>query len=74
VLILCPGWRKAQLVFEVLKKYSTCSRPLRPMLIILGKKKEEAETVKIQGCKNIFFFIFLMMLENNVGCLNVRKL
>eukprot|EP00076_Gallus_gallus_P025424 XP_015147963.1 putative ATP-dependent RNA helicase TDRD12 isoform X2 [Gallus gallus] len=53
VLILCPGWRKAQLVFELLRKYSTCSRPLRPMLIILGKKKEEAETVKIQGCEII---------------------
>uniref|UniRef100_A0A8C3Q2R9 Putative ATP-dependent RNA helicase TDRD12 n=1 Tax=Chrysolophus pictus TaxID=9089 RepID=A0A8C3Q2R9_CHRPC len=53
VLILCPGWRKAQLVFELLKKYSRCSRLIRPMLIILGKKKEEAETVKIQGCEII---------------------
>ncbi|XP_031471217.1 putative ATP-dependent RNA helicase TDRD12 isoform X3 [Phasianus colchicus] len=53
VLILCPGWRKAQLVFELLKKYSRCSRLIRPTLIILGKKKEEAETVKIQGCEII---------------------
>ncbi|XP_042677658.1 putative ATP-dependent RNA helicase TDRD12 [Centrocercus urophasianus] len=53
VLILCPGWRKAQLVFELLKKYSRCSRLSCPMLIILGKKREEAETVKIQGCEII---------------------
>ncbi|NXC45782.1 DBP2 helicase, partial [Penelope pileata] len=52
-LILCPGWKKAQLVFELLKKYSRCSRQLHPVLIILGKKKEEAEMVKIQGCEII---------------------
>ncbi|XP_021264068.1 putative ATP-dependent RNA helicase TDRD12 isoform X2 [Numida meleagris] len=53
VLILCPGWRKAQIVFELLKKYSRCSRLLHPVLILLGKKKEEAEAVKIQGCEII---------------------
>uniref|UniRef100_A0A8C2TU52 RNA helicase n=1 Tax=Coturnix japonica TaxID=93934 RepID=A0A8C2TU52_COTJA len=53
VLILCPGWRKAQLVFELLKKYSRCSRMLHPVLIILGNNKEEAETAKIQGCEII---------------------
>ncbi|NXK48384.1 DBP2 helicase, partial [Chauna torquata] len=49
-LILCPGWKKAQLVFELLKTYGRCSRQLHPMLIILGQKKEEAKRVKIQGC------------------------
>ncbi|XP_009708180.1 PREDICTED: putative ATP-dependent RNA helicase TDRD12 [Cariama cristata] len=49
-LILCPGWKKAQLVFELLKTYETCSRQLHPMLIILGQNKEEARSVKIQGC------------------------
>ncbi|XP_065590318.1 putative ATP-dependent RNA helicase TDRD12 [Cyrtonyx montezumae] len=52
VLILCPGWKKAQLVFDLLKKYGRFSRPLHPMLVILGNKKE-AETMKIQGCEII---------------------
>ncbi|XP_010085158.1 PREDICTED: putative ATP-dependent RNA helicase TDRD12 [Pterocles gutturalis] len=52
-LILCPGWKKAQLVFELLKTYERCSRWLHPMLIILGQNKEEAESVKIRGCEVI---------------------
>ncbi|KFU95995.1 Tudor domain-containing protein 12, partial [Chaetura pelagica] len=49
-LILCPGWKKAQLVFDLLKTYEKCSRRLHPMLIILGQNKEEARSVNIQGC------------------------
>ncbi|KAG6940620.1 tudor domain containing 12 [Chelydra serpentina] len=53
-LIICPGWRKAQLVFELLEKYGRCSRPLRPVLILLGLNKEEAKNVKLQrGCEVI---------------------
>uniref|UniRef100_A0A674KGI2 Putative ATP-dependent RNA helicase TDRD12 n=1 Tax=Terrapene triunguis TaxID=2587831 RepID=A0A674KGI2_9SAUR len=53
-LIICPGWRKAQLVFELLEKYGRCSRPLHPMLILLGLNKEEAKNVKLQrGCEVI---------------------
>ncbi|NXX81388.1 DDX17 helicase, partial [Urocolius indicus] len=52
-LILCPGWKKAQLVFELLKTYQRCSRQLHPMLLILGHNKEEAKSVKIQGCEVI---------------------
>ncbi|KGL90370.1 Tudor domain-containing protein 12, partial [Charadrius vociferus] len=52
-LILCPGWKKAQLVFELLKTYERCSRQLHPMLIILGQNKEETRSVKIQGCEVI---------------------
>ncbi|KFV69069.1 Tudor domain-containing protein 12, partial [Dryobates pubescens] len=51
-LILCPGWKKAQLVFELLKTYGMCSRQLHPMLVILGQNKE-AGSVKIQGCEVI---------------------
>ncbi|XP_054245450.1 putative ATP-dependent RNA helicase TDRD12 [Indicator indicator] len=51
-LILCPGWKKAQLVFELLKTYRTCSGQLHPMLVILGQNKE-AGSVKIQGCEVI---------------------
>ncbi|NXN93034.1 DBP2 helicase, partial [Rhinopomastus cyanomelas] len=49
-LILCPGWKKAQLVFEQLKIYGRCSRQLHPMLIILGQKKEDVKRVRIRGC------------------------
>ncbi|XP_054055906.1 putative ATP-dependent RNA helicase TDRD12 [Rissa tridactyla] len=52
-LILCPGWKKAQLVFELLKTYEGCSRQLHPMLIILGQNKEETRSVKIRGCEVI---------------------
>ncbi|KFP15290.1 Tudor domain-containing protein 12, partial [Egretta garzetta] len=52
-LILCPGWKKAQLVFELLKTYERCSRQLHPMLIILGQNKEAARSVKIRGCEVI---------------------
>ncbi|XP_068811535.1 putative ATP-dependent RNA helicase TDRD12 isoform X2 [Struthio camelus] len=53
-LIVCPGWKKAQLTFELLKTYSRCSRPLHPMLIIVGQNREEARNVKIhRGCEVI---------------------
>nr|XP_009921089.1 PREDICTED: putative ATP-dependent RNA helicase TDRD12 [Haliaeetus albicilla] len=52
-LILCPGWKKAHLVFDLLKTYERCSRQLHPMLIILGQNKEEARSVKIRGCEVI---------------------
>ncbi|KFV19975.1 Tudor domain-containing protein 12, partial [Tauraco erythrolophus] len=50
-LIVCPGWKKAQLVFDLLKTYRRCSRQLHPMLIILGQNKGEAGSMKIQGCE-----------------------
>uniref|UniRef100_A0A8B9VQP2 Putative ATP-dependent RNA helicase TDRD12 n=1 Tax=Anas zonorhyncha TaxID=75864 RepID=A0A8B9VQP2_9AVES len=66
-LILCPGWKKAQLVFELLKTYGRCSRQLHPMLIILGQNKEEAKRVKIQGCDVIVTtpYSFLRLYEHN---------
>ncbi|KFO93067.1 Tudor domain-containing protein 12, partial [Buceros rhinoceros silvestris] len=66
-LILCPGWKKAQLVFEVLQTYRKYSRPLHPMLIILGQKKEEARSVKIQGCEVIVTtpYSLLRLFEHN---------
>ncbi|KAI6077676.1 putative ATP-dependent RNA helicase TDRD12 [Aix galericulata] len=66
-LILCPGWKKAQLVFELLKTYGRCSRQLHPMLIILGQNKEEAKRMKIQGCDVIVTtpYSFLRLYEHN---------
>ncbi|NWH56809.1 DDX17 helicase, partial [Geococcyx californianus] len=52
-LILCPGWKKAQHVSELLGIFGRCSRQLHPMLVILGQNKEEARRVKIQGCEII---------------------
>uniref|UniRef100_A0A452GG39 Putative ATP-dependent RNA helicase TDRD12 n=1 Tax=Gopherus agassizii TaxID=38772 RepID=A0A452GG39_9SAUR len=67
-LIICPGWRKAQLVFELLEKYGRCSRPLHPMLILLGLNKEEAKNVKLQrGCEVIVTtpYSLLRLLEHH---------
>ncbi|NXF71784.1 DBP2 helicase, partial [Sclerurus mexicanus] len=51
-LIVCPGWKKAQLVFDLLKTYGRKGcRDLHPVLVILGQNKEAASHVKIQGCE-----------------------
>ncbi|XP_039359432.1 putative ATP-dependent RNA helicase TDRD12 isoform X6 [Mauremys reevesii] len=67
-LIICPGWRKAQLVFELLEEYGRCSRPLHPMLVLLGVNKEEAKNVKLQrGCEVIVTtpYSLLRLLEHH---------
>ncbi|NXI68878.1 RH20 helicase, partial [Anseranas semipalmata] len=66
-LILCPGWKKAQLVFELLKTYGRCSGQLHPMLIILGQKQEEVKRVKIQRCDIIVTtpYSFLRLYEHH---------
>ncbi|NWU75155.1 DDX17 helicase, partial [Onychorhynchus coronatus] len=52
-LIVCPGWKKAQLVFDLLQTYKEGCRDLHPMLIILGQNKEAASRVEIRGCEVI---------------------
>ncbi|KAM9061450.1 putative ATP-dependent RNA helicase TDRD12 isoform 2-T4 [Sarcophilus harrisii] len=53
-VIVCPGWKKAQHIFELLEEYGRCSRPLHPMLLIIGLNKEEAQNTKFQrGCEVI---------------------
>ncbi|NXX95310.1 RH30 helicase, partial [Centropus bengalensis] len=66
-LILCPGQRKAQLVFELLQRFGRCSRQLHPMLIILGQNKEESRRVKIQGCEVIVTtpYSFLRLFDHH---------
>ncbi|NXI08836.1 DDX17 helicase, partial [Irena cyanogastra] len=49
-LILCPGWKKAQLVFDLLKTYKKGCRRLCPVLIILGQNKEATRQMEIRGC------------------------
>ncbi|XP_027723481.1 putative ATP-dependent RNA helicase TDRD12 isoform X1 [Vombatus ursinus] len=53
-VIVCPGWKKAQHIFELLEEYGRGSRPLHPMLLIIGLNKEEAQNMKFQrGCEVI---------------------
>nr|XP_056718535.1 putative ATP-dependent RNA helicase TDRD12 [Euleptes europaea] len=53
-LIICPGWKKAEQVFELLEIYTRCSRPLHPKLLLLGLNKEEIKSVKLpRGCEVI---------------------
>ncbi|XP_007669681.2 putative ATP-dependent RNA helicase TDRD12 isoform X1 [Ornithorhynchus anatinus] len=53
-VILCPGWKKAMLVFDLLTEYSRGTRPLHPMLVLVGLYKEEAKNMKLQkGCEVI---------------------
>ncbi|NXD22964.1 DBP3 helicase, partial [Spelaeornis formosus] len=70
-LILCPGWKKAQLVFDLLKTYKRGCRRLHPKLIILGQNKEAASQVKIQNCDVVVTtpYNLLRLLEHNTGLL-----
>ncbi|NXB55643.1 DBP2 helicase, partial [Struthidea cinerea] len=70
-VILCPGWKKAQLVFDLLKTYREGCRGLHPMLIILGQNKEAASQVEIRGCKVVVTtpYNLLRLLEHNTWLL-----
>ncbi|NWU03700.1 DBP2 helicase, partial [Urocynchramus pylzowi] len=70
-LILCPGWKKAQLVFDLLKTYRKCCRCLHPMLIILGQNKEAASQMEIRGCEVVVTtpYNLLRLLDHNTGLL-----
>ncbi|NXT70828.1 DBP2 helicase, partial [Chaetops frenatus] len=70
-LILCPGWKKAQLVFDLLKTFRKGCKRLHPMLIILGQKKEAASQVEIRGCEVVVTtpYNLLRLLEHHTGLL-----
>ncbi|NWT60839.1 DDX17 helicase, partial [Erythrocercus mccallii] len=70
-LILCPGWKKAQLVFDLLKTYRNSCRHLHPVLIILGQNKEAASQVEIWGCEVVVTtpYNLLRLLEHNTWLL-----
>ncbi|NWT89135.1 DBP2 helicase, partial [Lanius ludovicianus] len=70
-LILCPGWKKAQLVFDLLKTYRKRCPRLHPMLIILGQNKEAASQVEIRGCEVVVTtpYNLLRLLEHNTWLL-----
>nr|XP_028596166.1 putative ATP-dependent RNA helicase TDRD12 isoform X1 [Podarcis muralis]XP_028596167.1 putative ATP-dependent RNA helicase TDRD12 isoform X1 [Podarcis muralis]XP_028596168.1 putative ATP-dependent RNA helicase TDRD12 isoform X1 [Podarcis muralis] len=65
-LILCPGQKKAELVFEFLETYSRCSRPIHPILLLLGTNKEEIQSIRIpRGCEVLITtpYTLLRLLE-----------
>ncbi|XP_053460585.1 putative ATP-dependent RNA helicase TDRD12 isoform X1 [Nycticebus coucang] len=50
-VIVCPGWKKAQFICELLGDYNVSSRPLHPMLLTIGLHKDEAKNMKLpRGC------------------------
>ncbi|XP_068384447.1 putative ATP-dependent RNA helicase TDRD12 isoform X2 [Eschrichtius robustus] len=52
--IVCPGWKKAQLIFELLGDYSVSSRPVHPVVLTIGLHKDEAKNMKLpRGCNVI---------------------
>ncbi|XP_060132083.1 putative ATP-dependent RNA helicase TDRD12 [Zootoca vivipara] len=65
-LILCPRQKKAELVFEFLETYSHCSRPIHPILLLLGMNKEEIQSTRIpRGCEVLITtpYTLLRLLE-----------
>ncbi|XP_021567312.1 putative ATP-dependent RNA helicase TDRD12 [Carlito syrichta] len=50
-IIVCPGWKKAQFIFELLADYGMSSKPLHPVLLTIGLHKDEAKNTKLpRGC------------------------
>ncbi|XP_063814435.1 putative ATP-dependent RNA helicase TDRD12 isoform X2 [Pseudophryne corroboree] len=47
-VIICPGWDKAHEVYKLLMDYSKCIRPISPMLLLVGLKKEEVESINLR--------------------------
>ncbi|CAN2389379.1 Tudor domain [Pristimantis euphronides] len=47
-VIICPGWKKAHSVYSLLIHLSKNIRPLNPMLLLVGLKKEETECIKFR--------------------------
>ncbi|NXQ64269.1 DDX17 helicase, partial [Anthoscopus minutus] len=70
-LILCPGWKKAQLVFDLLKTYRKVCRRLHPVLVILGQNEEAASPMEIRGCEVVVTtpYNLLRLLKCNPGLL-----
>ncbi|XP_066438407.1 putative ATP-dependent RNA helicase TDRD12 [Eleutherodactylus coqui] len=47
-VILCPGWNKAHSVYNMLMEFSKNTRPLSPMLLLVGLKKEELQGLNLR--------------------------
>ncbi|NWU26466.1 DBP2 helicase, partial [Dyaphorophyia castanea] len=70
-LVLCPGWKKAQLVSDLLKTYRKGCRRLHSELVILGQNKGAASQVEIRGCEVVVTtpHSLLRLLEPNTWLL-----
>ncbi|XP_040264894.1 putative ATP-dependent RNA helicase TDRD12 [Bufo bufo] len=47
-VIICPGWNKAHLVYDLLLDLSKYTRLLSPMLLLVGLKKEDLENINFR--------------------------
>ncbi|XP_069594530.1 putative ATP-dependent RNA helicase TDRD12 [Ranitomeya imitator] len=47
-VIVCPGWNKARSVYNLLMEFSKCIRPLSPMLLLVGLKKDDIESINFR--------------------------
>ncbi|XP_077144788.1 putative ATP-dependent RNA helicase TDRD12 isoform X2 [Ranitomeya variabilis] len=47
-VIVCPGWDKARSVYNLLMEFSKCIRPLSPMLLLVGLKKDDIENINFR--------------------------
>ncbi|KAM3920639.1 putative ATP-dependent RNA helicase TDRD12 [Leptodactylus fuscus] len=47
-VILCPGWSKAHSVYSLLMEMSKYMRPLNPMLLLVGVKQEDIESINFR--------------------------
>ncbi|XP_073416939.1 putative ATP-dependent RNA helicase TDRD12 isoform X2 [Dendrobates tinctorius] len=47
-VIVCPGWSKARSVYNLLMELSKCIRPLSPMLLLVGVKKDDVESINLR--------------------------
>lgn len=45
-VVLCPGWEKAQAVYDLLEE-TKVAQVLHPFIVLLGVGKDEAEAAKI---------------------------
>uniref|UniRef100_A0A3P9A9L1 RNA helicase n=1 Tax=Esox lucius TaxID=8010 RepID=A0A3P9A9L1_ESOLU len=73
-VILCPGWEKAQAVFDLLEESHTV-QDLHPMLILVGLGKDEAKNVKIQNnCQVIVSTPFTLARLLGSHCFQLLRL
>ncbi|KAL0968592.1 hypothetical protein UPYG_G00268950 [Umbra pygmaea] len=73
-VILCPGWEKAQTVFDLLEESQT-TQHLHPMVILVGLGKDDATNVKIQKtCQLIVSTPFSLVRLLGVHCFQFLRL
>ena len=66
---MCPGWKKAQLIFELLGNYGMSPRPLHPVLLTIGLHKDEAKNMKLpRACKHLLQAVWFSLQSTAEPC------